>query len=517
MSLKRPRSPSPLSLTEEASQWESSTLEPKHVQLGVQTVFPHLYYNLDAKHKPLYESTACYANVSVSLQQPQHDVAIPTPHYVYVIDTSGSMGNGRLHCAVHSLEASCHLLDASVQITVFTFSDHARLIYSGLNPRDTMDSIKRELHADGGTNIIEAVQKTIEYCTELQAKSSASVAVLFMTDGEDMELSKAVTHHKLGSSVPLFDEIVPQIQSGVFFNFVGISRDAAIQDLAYMAEKARGTFASVQQDDILNVMGMLVGLTQERIPNAMALNVKVVGINSEGQQPVGAAEFPVQNELIQVRKSAPTKISFEIPLFLVLEAVSYLEQNQQQEPDSVVDVMIVATVTIFPLGVNVFRSSNVKKVTESHQLKAAPAPCCLTPNVDPLLSFAEKAWGQLNHRVADMLRKKQYDVILHDIAGIQALLAKFKAACRDFDHFDGVVAGKLEEICASASQQEAEVQQCKSDVMRFRDLEMRALSFASTQRNASISLDPSRSMSVAQSHALDQIRTISMTLSSDDA
>jgi hypothetical protein len=475
MSLKRPRSPSPLHLELPSHNFFSSV-----IHVNIETTFSSIPQDTSDPRVDYFP----YGFASFQLDS---HYAPMTPHYVYVIDTSESMRYGRLDKAIRGLEASCHLLDPATNVSIFSFESRTKLIYSGPNPISTMNDIKLKLIAQGGTNIMEAIACSMEYSMNIIEKQKTPVVLLFMTDGEDTNLSQAIEKEKEQAINPFFKSLA-QKKSGFSMHFVGISDEAAIKQLAFLAEIGNeSTFVSIQDDNIVDVMGMLIGLTQEKCPNALEMNVKIVKENEEDKQ----EELIIKAKTIQLRKSMPTNVAFKIP---------FDKDNQWSS------INITCDVTVHEIGNHM---SMIKTFNKSIQLKNSLFDA-KNINAKPLVIHALEEWANMNKHIAEFIHDGNFDPIFSLIDKMKAKLATFKDVIDDKD---------LEEIIRIErlmTDQEDLVHQSKIDHQRVLEVQTRALSAASTQRNSSMTLDfSSRSISMVQHSAVDRIRSISLALDAE--
>jgi uncharacterized protein YegL len=492
------------------------------------------------------ESKFCFVQCSCL-----NDFTIPPVHFVYVLDTSGSMQGSRIQNAMIGLKASCMYLPENTSISVLSFNDYARVLHHGKNPykgHASLEVLEEEgLRAYGGTSITNALKATLEHVeTIFSVSKQESIVVLFMTDGEDPGFASALNKFKLKSTSDM-DAAMGATQvlerfsslSGVFTNFVGISTEAASADMAFLAEISNGTFVSVEHGDIVDIMGSLIGLARDRIPNKITLHLETTlklkskdlqenhdffcelqGLKKENLE---FHEILEPNKFVPVRKSLASKMFFEIS--------PAMNKAMNLSPDKYGSVEVTATVHVFEFGTQENQSFVLNQTITTQQWKLLP---CLpskkdicSMNYECLLLKIQKQWGALNAKYADLLKHGYYE---QSIVEFNSLHAFWKSMWEThFLNVDDAVAQNqtflsprmdMQNLGCKIQEYIATIVKAESDGRDLASLQCRMLSNAATDRNCSMTLESQDDS--ADSDAIDSqvatrnsIRQISQTFASE--
>jgi len=461
--------------------------------------------------KPRFGNDLGYVRVEYSKTEDLNQCP-PTSckNFIYVIDTSASMCNGeRLAKAKLGFQASCAMLDPCVTVTVIFFESHAQIIYSGLNPfyapsqdennqKSVMQKLLDKMRTGGGTNIIAALELT---AAQVKQHLGENITVLLMTDGEDLEMSDVIVLDKdlaEEERSKWLDGVLKNV-SGVQVHIVGISHDAASGDLAYLSQLTHGTFVCVKNNEIIDVMGTLLGLVEEKIPQAITLAVKLT-TKDENRL--------LLKTRVPLIASKPSKIPFKIPLDMACES-------------SRLNIQAILEVT--PMGQETESASHSTIITQEKDLhifkKYEDVVSQGAPHLECILEEAHRLWGEYNLKIAFNLRNFNKKSISKNIDLNRELMTQildFKEYLFVMDCEQKTTASLQDELDHYVKQlqgQAADMRECVENSKRRLLAEQRALSDASTQRNCSLSLqNERRSMSNAQSDAVERIRSLSSTL-----
>ena len=195
---------------------------------------------------------------------------------VIAIDKSGSMELGaRRANALSGLHALLTLLQQQKEeesvVTILGFDDDATVVFGPGTPAEALDGwsrfIEPGLCSGGGTNIADALDTALAAC-----EADAATAVLLLTDGEDVDLRRSFRH----ADCPLRLRL-GRLPSGVGLHMVGICQDAdciLLDDIAKAAHN--GTFTSIGDADIGGLMGSLLGLLLEQVPQTCRIGGRTI-------------------------------------------------------------------------------------------------------------------------------------------------------------------------------------------------------------------------------------------------
>jgi len=451
------------------------------------------------------ESKFCYAQFCCS-----PDYVIPEVHYVYVIDTSGSMQGLRIHNAKLGLKASCMYLPEDTDISILSFNDYARVLHQGKNPykgHADLNMLENGLQPYGGTSISKALELTLDHIESVfQNSKDKSIVVLFMTDGEDPNFADYLKESKQEKMDDSKNTLLSRMMglSGVFTNFVGISTDAASADMAFLAEVSNGTFVSVNHNDIVDIMGSMLGLCKERVPHKITvhleakLSLKPDALEDHQEffaklQTIAPETFAMHHVLeeckfVPIRTSAPTKLFFELREFHFAFT---------KFPAIYESVQVTASVKIFQFGTVSLEST---ELVFAQNWKLIPFPNTTdfpTLNYECIFLNIQKIWGSLNAKCAELIKDGFYKESLQQM---HALLSFWKQTWITFyleqedpaklqnmsfvlSRVDMESIGKKIEDCIKAME-DAEASQNEMD-----NLHCRMLSNAATDRNFSMTLE----------------------------
>ncbi len=105
---------------------------------------------------------------------------------VFVLDVSGSMSGDKIEQAKEGLLYILNHLDSKDNFNIIAFSNDVELLFEHLVPASklniqTAKKFVEDLEANGGTNIIDALDEAIE---QLPMRSSRPKYIVFLTDGQ---------------------------------------------------------------------------------------------------------------------------------------------------------------------------------------------------------------------------------------------------------------------------------------------------------------------------------------------
>lgn len=563
---KRPRSPSPLSLYTFASNGAFQQQPPPLLSLNIHNTYHNsILYESEQRDLPLLKKhmqkggDLGYVEVGVETVVPN----VYGKHYIYVMDTSGSMSNGnRMVFAKMGLEASCKMIAGDARVTVIGFDSTATVLYSGPNPnsvvmdemaetqeRDckmlktqtkeedktrtpTMNRILKSLIPQGGTNIVDALRLTTLECKKYLPSAEgeemkSSVTILLMTDGEDSNMADMISRQmKMAyDDVMACEEFLKKMHietisdiSGIQMHIVGISQDASACDLAFLAEKAGGTFVCVKNDDIIDVMGTLLGFVEEKIPNMIVLDF------SANTPHEGFTLLEKHN--VQLVTSKTSKVAFKLPLAREEKDAEALGMWDAVQMEGAFD--LVAKLYVVPLGLSVrkycYYSPSTQEIRKQMTLVDS-ASDATHANTECIVQEAYRLWGEYNSEVSIQMYGNRGSMS-SKCMDLNRIIREEVSTLKDYfftNVHDVQALNELEVVLALIETQYQELRRCMLDRTMRVEVEQRILSNASTHRNYSVSLDPlmhdddsstpiSRVMSDSQLQARDRIRTISSTL-----
>jgi len=475
---------------------------PRHLSLSLHTMFHDV---LITDHKMRFGNELGYACVQY-VRDSEESMVTPCNHFIYVIDTSASMCNGdRLGKAKAGFKASCAMLGARVQVTVICFESTAKVVYAGPNPYflDTensaaMQSVLDNMRSGGGTNILAAMKLT---ASEVKKNLGQSICVLLMTDGEDFELSNLISKESDKMETEWIDDVLVHM-SGVQIHIVGISHDATPSNLSYLSEVTHGTLVCVKNKEIIDVMGALLGLVEEKIPEAMTLDVKIIA---------NGVDYPLLKTRVPLIISKSSHIAFKIPA--LIEDCEHICIHAQLQ------VAFLGNKIDMPSSFSLIQEKEMKILKEARvkvegdamdDLQARPDCTCISEE-------ARHLWGEYNRQIASNLRLLKNDGFSKNMELNQKLIVQML----DFKEYLFIMNPKhgaalreeLDYYVTMLEEQAIGMKECIENRKQRILEEQRALSRASTQRNCSISLQSeSRSMSSAQVHAIERIRSLSSSI-----
>jgi len=466
------------------------------------------------------ESKFCYAQL-----QCLPGFTIPPVHFIYVMDTSGSMQGHRIHNAKLGLKASCMYLPEETTMSILSFNDFARVLHKGKNPykgHADLDALDSGLQAYGGTSISKALELTLDHIEEIFSVSvDKSIVVLFMTDGEDPQFAAHLQQYKTNNLLSddkdgLLDRMVRF--SGVFTNFVGISTDAASADMAFLAEISNGTFVSVDHHDIVDVMGSMLGLSKERIPHRITMDLKAcLNVKSfekvQENQPCASSAFEgvlEKDKYVPLRTSIPSKLFFQIG--------GQFQATMAMFPHACDSLEIFAHVKIYSFGTTetLFCEHNTSQTWKLLLFSECEHVGGLL-NYECISLKIQKEWGHLNAECALLLQRGFLEGCLEKMNGLHVhWQSTWNAFFQDKKLEDLVnptfepsridmekIGAKIQEFIKTISDAEAGEREMAS-------LQCRMLSNAATDRNCSMTLesqemDDDLSLQVATRNSIRQL------------
>jgi len=156
---------------------------------------------------------------------------------IFVIDNSGSMGGQSITQARLALETALKRLDPADRFNIIRFNDTYTDLFKGAVPadREHVDqalAYVRGLDANGGTEMLEALQIALRNTSSVDDFGNRIRQVVFITDGA------------IGNEQQLFDEIgAHRGQSRIFTIGIGSAPNSFFMNRA--AEIGRGTFTHI--------------------------------------------------------------------------------------------------------------------------------------------------------------------------------------------------------------------------------------------------------------------------------
>lgn len=355
-------------------------------------------------------------------------------------DTSGSMGNGRrLDNLRDGVKHICTFMRRSanaMDITIISFSDNAKILY-GPGPvpdEETVDGIcARDLQATNGTNIGGALEKALAAAVE-----DKPAHVLLLTDGADSY--QLADHFELIPPGHILDKISKR--NFLTLHCVGICTDADAKTLSRLADIAyAGTFQIIKDRDISSLMGSLFALMSEMLGVNGFVTVSV-----DGAEALSSTKFPL-------RVCSPP-VTIRLPFNVA---------------DGAKEIVVEVDVGDF--------KEMVRLALPRDDPDHVDPECA----IDAIADLRSKAAA----KVAESLQTRDYDgaKALNDtlVAQIQAIGAIVE---------DPGVADMVNEAVVDLTEQANAIEAARTNANTARDLEIRNLSRAATERCTSLSINP---------------------------
>jgi hypothetical protein len=363
----------------------------------------------------------------------------PGPTSLLVLaDTSGSMADGtRLANLRSGLRHLCGLTRGveDLDLTIISFADDARIVFGPLAPPsdEKIARLCADLQPEGNTNTGAALRLALTVAEERQAKQRNVHAVLF-TDGYDNHgLLKEFTAYKQAPGSVLHELWTKKFLT---LHCVGICADADARMLSDLGDIAyAGTFQVIKDADIAGLMGAL-----------WALMLEMVGVNGVARIAVDGAQVASHTFPLRVcHPPIPLRVSFDVP-----------EGAQEL-------------------------SAEITVLDEVRTVRLA-LPRADADHVDPqcALDAVAAIQSEAATTVAGLVRARTFALAL---AVVDRAVERIQAL--RIDH--PAVANALAVLATEA----AALHTARSDAAAAREVELRALSRAVTERSTSMSIDPS--------------------------
>ncbi|RYH13809.1 VWA domain-containing protein [archaeon] len=197
---------------------------------------------------------------------------------VCIIDNSGSMGGSKIEHLKRAMEFVVGVLGDKDRLSVVTFNSSATLVHglkamTAANKALSKGYINR-IHATGGTNIFDGMQKGWQVLERRQLRNTSS-CVFLLTDGQDQsnleqkkDLARAI--RSSGSSLFLF----------------GFGSDHDSAHMQTIANAAEGSFIYIDTNDtVVDAFGGAIGTQQGCILRHVRVDVTVpAGVRIESLQ-----------------------------------------------------------------------------------------------------------------------------------------------------------------------------------------------------------------------------------------
>lgn len=187
---------------------------------------------------------------------------------MYVLDVSGSMGDGKLENAKKALITSLEALIPTDFFGLVIFDDHSEVVVPyarlGKQKKDIIDKVNA-LHVRGGTDILQGLNKGIQVMEKIAGKEVAQTIVV-ITDG------------RTNTGIIQSDEIVKEIKlktGNTRVTAIGVGMDLRHDLLREISEKTHGQFHFIERyEDIQKVCSDEFGSIAFPIGKEVKLSLK---------------------------------------------------------------------------------------------------------------------------------------------------------------------------------------------------------------------------------------------------
>ena len=249
------------------------------------------------------------------------EVAVPelprptAPFLVLMLDRSGSMAGTRTSNMLRGVRALLKLLAAHVpdaRVALVGFHAAARVVFGAGSPADALGAwaeIELALYPAGGTDLAAALREGLRVALGSEGRAAT---LLLLTDGQDPSLGAALLSSPRGEEELDFE---PALRvSGIALHLVGICSDADAAVLETLGARTGGTFTCIDDTDIQGLMGSLLGLVLDQLPQAARLTITAASGASGASG--GAAEKEIvvllPERAVILRSGATVRVPFEL-------------------------------------------------------------------------------------------------------------------------------------------------------------------------------------------------------------
>ena len=356
---------------------------------------------------------------------------------ILLCDTSGSMQHGgRIVNLRRGVEHICGFMRQAqdMELTVIAFNDHPTVMQApgGVPDEAAVHSLCEAMVPSGGTNIGAALETALRY-----AMPGRTLHVVLFTDGYD---SCGLGNRLSAPLDPFLDSLSKHPL--LTLHCVGICTDADARMLSSLSNIANtGTFQVIKDNQISGLMGSLWALMSEMVGVNGFATVSVDGVEA-----LPATKFPLR----VCHPPVPIRLPFVVPEGAV---------------EVVAEIKIEDAVQTVRLA--------LPRDDPDH----IDSECAL----DAIADMQSKAAA----KVAVALQDDNFDAAValnaELVASIQAIGALF---------MDPEVADAVTSAVAELADQARAIEAARTNVAAARELELRNLSRASTERSNSLSINP---------------------------
>ena len=402
------------------------------------------------------------------------EVAVPelprptAPFLVLMLDRSGSMAGTRTSNMLRGVRALLKLLAAHVpdaRVALVGFHAAARVVFGAGSPADALGAwaeIELALYPAGGTDLAAALREGLRVALGSEGRAAT---LLLLTDGQDPSLGAALLSSPRGEEELDFE---PALRvSGIALHLVGICSDADAAVLETLGARTGGTFTCIDDTDIQGLMGSLLGLVLDQLPQAARLTITAASGASGASG--GAAEKEIvvllPERAVILRSGATVRVPFELIGAFGVEGAD------------------VVTIDMRLRLVRVGTVDETERTFETRVALAASAAAGGGAGGGAVVAAHAQAWYAAAARaVAGLLIAGEFGAARDEVRQVQARLGAIAIAIAEGEGLDGIRA-ELEALAERITEAAA-----RDEHTLVRELSARVASRASTVRNGGVSL-----------------------------
>ena len=391
------------------------------------------------------------------------EVAVPelprptAPFLVLMLDRSGSMAGTRTSNMLRGVRALLKLLAAHVpdaRVALVGFHAAARVVFGAGSPADALGAwaeIELALYPAGGTDLAAALREGLRVALGSEGRAAT---LLLLTDGQDPSLGAALLSSPRGEEELDFE---PALRvSGIALHLVGICSDADAAVLETLGARTGGTFTCIDDTDIQGLMGSLLGLVLDQLPQAARLTITASGASG------GAAEKEIvvllPERAVILRSGATVRVPFELI-------------GAEGAFDDVIRI---------DMRLRLVRVGTVDETERTFETRVALAASAAAGGGAVVAAHAQAWYAAAARAVAGLLIAGEFGAARDEVRQVQARLGAIAIA--EGEGLDGIRA-ELEALAERITEAAA-----RDEHTLVRELSARVASRASTVRNGGVSL-----------------------------